>query len=117
MTTRILNAECAILEAAAEVLADSGTIGEEEHLRALQPERRRSRAARSRELRRRAPGLVKACKCTKTRRCDTHAAAHVDAYEARRAARTIEQADREDRATARAALDLRAFLDSLSIPV
>mgnify|MGYP003405103656 FL=1 len=30
MTTRILNAECAILEAAAEVLADSGTISEEE---------------------------------------------------------------------------------------
>lgn len=33
MTTRILNAECAILEAAAEVLADSGLISEEEHER------------------------------------------------------------------------------------
>lgn len=33
MTTRILNAECAILEAAAEVLADSGTISEEERER------------------------------------------------------------------------------------
>lgn len=59
---------------------------------------------------------MKACKCTRTRRCEAHAAAHVDAYEARRAARTVEEAEREDSATARAALDLRAFLDSLPIP-
>lgn len=59
---------------------------------------------------------MRACPCTRTRRCEAHAAAHVDAYEARRAARSVEQADREDRATARAAFDLRALLDSLPIP-
>ena len=86
-------------------------------LRAVRRERCRSRAARSRELRRRARGgLVRPCGCTRTRRCEAHAAAHVDAYEARRAARSVEQADREDRATARAAFDLRALLDSLPIP-
>ena len=33
MSTRILNAECAAIEAAAEVLLDSGLISEEEHER------------------------------------------------------------------------------------
>lgn len=58
---------------------------------------------------------MKPCKCTRTRRCEAHAVAHVDAYEARRAARSVEEAEREDRATRRAALELRAILD-LPIP-
>lgn len=35
MSTRILNAECAILEAAAEVLLDTEAISDEEHERLL----------------------------------------------------------------------------------
>lgn len=57
--------------------------------------------------------MKRRCPCTRTRRCDHHAAVYVDAYLAAEAARPADVAAREDAATTAAALALRALLNSL----
>lgn len=52
------------------------------------------------------------CSCTKSTRCDRHAALYVDAYLAAEDARPADVAAREDAATASAAAAFRAILDS-----
>lgn len=60
--------------------------------------------------------MSKPCKCTKTRRCNVHAAEHVAAYEGARAARPADVAAREDAKVAQEAAAFRALLLAIRLP-
>lgn len=57
--------------------------------------------------------MKRRCPCTRTHRCDHHAALYVDAYLAAEAARPADVAAREDAEVARQAAELRAYLNAL----